>query len=57
MNLGVKRIFDSLFEDYPLLKSCADSASSTPKIQELHLPIYHAWCAMLEAHFFPSEEA
>ncbi len=27
----------------------------TPKIQELHLPIYHAWCAMLEAHFFPEE--
>lgn len=28
-------------------------SDSTPKIQELHLPIYHAWCAMLEAHFFP----
>ncbi len=28
-------------------------SQSTPKIQELHLPIYHAWCAMLEAHFFP----
>jgi len=27
-------------------------SNSTPKIQELHLPIYHAWCAMLEAHFF-----
>ncbi len=28
-------------------------SQSTPKIQEFHLPIYHAWCAMLEAHFFP----
>ncbi len=24
----------------------------TFKIQELHLPLYHAWCAMVEAHFF-----
>lgn len=24
----------------------------TYKIQELHLPIYHCWCHMLEAHFF-----
>lgn len=32
-------------------------SDSTPKIQELHLPVYHAWCAMLEAHFFPLEEA
>lgn len=24
----------------------------TYKIQELHLPIYHCWCRMLEAHFF-----
>ena len=24
----------------------------TADIQELHLPIYHAWCAMLEEHFF-----
>lgn len=31
-------------------------SDSTPKIQELHLPIYHAWCAMLEAHFFPLED-
>lgn len=27
----------------------------TAKIQELHLPIYHTWCAMLEEHFFPEE--
>ena len=26
----------------------------TYKIQELHLPIYHALCLMLEEHFFPS---
>ncbi|MCR4923728.1 MAG: SIS domain-containing protein [Lachnospiraceae bacterium] len=24
----------------------------TYKIQELHLPVYHAWCMMLEDHFF-----
>jgi D-sedoheptulose 7-phosphate isomerase len=28
-------------------------ADNTPAIQELHLPIYHAWCIALEAHFFP----
>ncbi len=26
--------------------------SSVPVIQELHLPVYHALCAMLEAYFF-----
>lgn len=30
---------------------CAPS-DSTPDIQELHLPIYHALCAMVEAEFF-----
>ena len=24
----------------------------TPEVQELHLPVYHALCAALEAHFF-----
>lgn len=27
---------------------------STPRIQERHLPIYHAWCIALEARFFGS---
>lgn len=27
--------------------------TETPKVQELHLPVYHALCAMLEAEFFP----
>ena len=27
-------------------------SSKTPEIQELHLPIYHCLCAMVEAHFF-----
>jgi D-sedoheptulose 7-phosphate isomerase len=27
-------------------------ADVTPQIQELHLPIYHTLCAMLEEHFF-----
>ena len=26
--------------------------TETYKIQELHLPIYHCWCMMLEEHFF-----
>lgn len=28
----------------------------TYKIQELHLPIYHCWCRMIEGHFFGSDE-
>jgi D-sedoheptulose 7-phosphate isomerase len=28
------------------------NASSTPEIQELHLPVYHALCQMLEEYFF-----
>ena len=31
--------------------------SSTPQVQELHLPIYHALCEMLEAFFFSSAAA
>jgi D-sedoheptulose 7-phosphate isomerase len=27
-------------------------ADETPRIQELHLPVYHTLCAMLEEHFF-----
>lgn len=26
--------------------------TETYKIQELHLPVYHCWCLMLEEHFF-----
>ena len=26
--------------------------TSTPAVQELHLPVYHALCAAVEAHFF-----
>jgi D-sedoheptulose 7-phosphate isomerase len=29
-------------------------AESTPQVQELHLPIYHALCEMLEVFFFTS---
>ena len=28
------------------------SADSTPDIQELHLPVYHALCSMIESEFF-----
>lgn len=39
------------------LAQMADCAVIVPameayKIQELHLPIYHCWCHMLERHFF-----
>ncbi len=39
------------------LKSCSDICIVVPeketfKIQELHLPVYHALCAAAEAHFF-----
>lgn len=39
------------------LASVADVAVKAPEIetymiQELHLPIYHCWCLMLEEHFF-----
>ncbi|HPU58688.1 MAG TPA: SIS domain-containing protein, partial [Candidatus Avimonas sp.] len=27
-------------------------ASETYQVQELHLPVYHALCASVEAHFF-----
>ncbi len=43
--------------DGGLLKSCADVCMIVPetetyKIQELHLPVYHALCAAAEAYFF-----
>ena len=28
----------------------------TYKIQELHLPVYHCWCLMLEEYFFGSRQ-
>ena len=39
------------------LKKYSESCVIVPEqetylIQELHLPIYHCWCMMLEAHFF-----
>ena len=41
-----------------ILKNYADVSIIVPenetyKIQELHLPIYHSLCLMLEEHFFP----
>jgi len=30
-------------------------AAETYKIQELHLPVYHCLCLMLEEHFFGSQ--
>ena len=39
------------------LAAIADTCVKVPEtetylIQELHLPIYHCWCLMLEEHFF-----
>ena len=39
------------------LASAADVIVRVPEtetymVQELHLPIYHCWCLMLEEHFF-----
>lgn len=39
------------------LETVADVAVKVPEketymIQELHLPVYHCWCLMLEEHFF-----
>jgi len=31
-------------------------ADSTPYVQELHLPVYHALCAMIEEKFFGSKD-
>ncbi len=44
-------------EDGGRLKDICDiiiqvPATSTPVVQELHLPVYHALCAAVEAHFF-----
>ena len=44
------------------LKELADVCVCVPetetyRIQELHLPIYHAWCMMLEEHFFGNNSA
>ncbi len=41
------------------LASVADAAVIVPEtetymIQEIHLPVYHCWCLMLEKHFFSS---
>lgn len=30
--------------------------TETYRIQELHLPVYHCWCLMLEEHFFGKTE-
>lgn len=43
------------------LATVADVAVRAPEtetymIQELHLPIYHCWCLMLEDHFFGEED-
>lgn len=43
------------------LASVADVAIRVPetetyKIQELHLPVYHTWCLMLEDRFFGQEQ-
>ena len=43
------------------LASVADVSVKVPeretyRVQELHLPVYHCWCLMLEEHFFDLKE-
>jgi len=38
-------------KDYCDITICVP-ADETPRIQELHMPVYHTLCAMLEEHFF-----
>lgn len=45
----------SKLSDYADVTVKAPSAE-TYMIQELHLPIYHCWCLMLEDHFFGEEK-
>lgn len=45
----------SKLSDYADVTVKAPSAE-TYMIQELHLPIYHCWCLMLENHFFGEEK-
>lgn len=54
--LGIK-VIALTGKDGGRLKKLADAAVIVPKeeayqIQELHLPVYHAWCLMLEEEFF-----
>lgn len=57
--LGVKSIALTGAAGGKLSELCEVSinvpATDTVKIQEYHLPVYHALCAMLEEHFFGGE--
>ena len=49
--IGLTGAKDSKLQKYADV--CVKAASTeTYMIQELHLPIYHCWCLMLEDHFF-----
>ena len=58
--LGVK-IVGLTGADGGELAKIADVTVKVPQretylIQELHLPVYHCWCLMLEDHFFGKQE-
>ena len=58
--LGI-RIIGLTGRDGGELARVADVAVRVPetetyRIQELHLPVYHCWCMMLEDHFFGGKE-
>ena len=58
--LGI-RIIGLTGRDGGELAKVADVAVRVPetetyRIQELHLPVYHCWCMMLEDHFFGGKE-
>lgn len=58
---GGIRVIGLTGKDGGELAEMADAAVKVPetetyKIQELHLPVYHCWCRMLEEHFFGKKE-
>ena len=57
MAAACAEIYEVLFARCPALAPCRDVAIRVPetetyRVQELHLPVYHALCAMLEAELF-----
>ena len=50
-------VYDELYARHPALSRLADATIAVPetetyRVQELHLPVYHALCAGVEAELF-----
>lgn len=51
----LKQPIEKVREDFAILSACKvnqQRQSETFKIQELHLPVYHALCLEVEEHFW-----